>query len=127
MIRLLPILAACCVVIATVAARADGLTGNATHGKEIFNGVCIACHSLHTNRTGPELGDVFGRKAGSVPGFDYSRALSQAGFVWTAARLNDWLKGPMRYLPGVRMPISVDSAQDRADVIAFLRQQAARN
>jgi len=50
---------------------------------------CAACHSTEPGKTvfGPSLHGVGGRKAGSLPGYDYSPALKQARITWNAATL----------------------------------------
>jgi cytochrome c len=41
----------------------------------VFNNVCRTCHTLKEgdNRLGPNLHNIIGRKAGSVPGYGYSK------------------------------------------------------
>jgi cytochrome c2 len=46
--------------------------GDAVHGKAVFEKRCTGCHAMDADREGPRLVGVFGRKAGSVPGFTYS-------------------------------------------------------
>lgn len=73
--------------------------------------------------TGPSLAGVFGRKAGSVAGFDrYSSALASSDVVWDAKALDAWLADPTRFIPGTYMRIrGIDDAQARANLIALLR------
>ena len=66
------------------------------------------------------LGSVFGRKAGAVPGYDYSPALRGASLTWSAATLDQWLAGPQKFIPGVRMPVRVLDSTTRHDIIAYL-------
>lgn len=94
--------------------------GNPSRGAALYEARCGACHSLDANRIGPAHRGVFGRRAGTVPGFRYSPALKASGVVWTAPNLDRWLAGPPRMVPGTAMGISVASAQDRADLIAYL-------
>lgn len=56
--------------------------GDATHGKLVFQKRCMDCHALEGDREGPRLASVFGRKAGSVVGFDYSGGLKNSGMTW---------------------------------------------
>ncbi|MEN9932628.1 MAG: hypothetical protein RIS17_1201, partial [Pseudomonadota bacterium] len=51
------------------------LTGDASKGERVF-AQCKACHVAEpgVNRVGPSLHGVIGRKAGTVPGFNYSKA-----------------------------------------------------
>lgn len=70
---------------------------------------------------GPNLSGVVGRKAGSAPGFRYSRALQSAGLIWSREELDAYLANPARKVPGNAMPAApVGSATDRAAIIAYL-------
>lgn len=97
--------------------------GNAKNGAQVYQDKCGACHSLDANRIGPKHRGVFGRKAGSVPDFSYSTALKKSGIVWNAQTLDRWLQGPTLMVPGTAMGFHLTSAQERADVIAYLRLQ----
>ena len=94
---------------------------NAERGAEVYER-CVGCHSLDRNRVGPAHRGVFGRQAGKAPGFGYSKALADSGVVWDESTLDLWLANPTGYIPGSRMGYRLSDAQDRADVIAFLRQ-----
>jgi cytochrome c oxidase assembly protein subunit 11 len=89
-------------------------------GKALFAERCASCHALDKNRIGPMLGGIFGRRAGSVPGYPYSPGLKAAGFVWSAKTLDRWLSGPDRMIPGARMPVRVLEPSTRRDIIAYL-------
>jgi cytochrome c oxidase assembly protein subunit 11 len=67
------------------------------------------------------LSGVYGRRAGSVPGYHYSAALAGASIVWSASNLNRWLRGPPAFIPGVNMQAKVDNAQERLNIIAYLK------
>jgi cytochrome c len=101
-------------------------SGDAAHGAKVYQ-VCMLCHSLDKNEIGPKHRDVFGRKAGSVPAYDYSAALKTSNIVWNETTLDEWLTDPQAFVPGTKMFFSVDDAQDRADVIAFLKEKAGRD
>jgi cytochrome c len=79
---------------------------------------------LDANRIGPKHRNLFGRKAGSIADFHYTSALKQSGIVWNAQTLDRWLQNPVAMVPGTAMGIRLTSAQDRADVIAYLRQNS---
>jgi len=91
-------------------------------GPEVFN-QCAVCHSTDgSNGTGPTLKGLFGRPAGSVPGFRYSRAMRGAGIVWDAKALDEYLRSPQDFIPGNVMPFSgVPDSAERAGLIAYLR------
>lgn len=108
-----------------LSAAASGLVhaaGDASRGEQLYESRCIACHSLDENRVGPKHRGVYGRKAGSVPDFAYSMALTASKIVWSDTTLNRWLSNPEALIPGQRMNFQVQSAEDRADLIAFLRR-----
>ena len=101
--------------------------GDATRGKAFFEISCAVCHSpvlgpenLVIMKQGPSLVGVVGREAGSLPHFNYTKAIRESGFTWDTARLYQFLENPMEVLPGTTMPIPVADAHNRADVIAYL-------
>src|ERR1700752_832356 len=59
-------------------AAPDGAQGDATRGRQVFEGRCTGCHSLDQDKEGPRLRGVFGRTAGSVPTFGYSDAMKSS-------------------------------------------------
>ncbi|MEO5794848.1 MAG: c-type cytochrome [Rhodoferax sp.] len=89
-------------------------------GQALYAAHCTACHSVDYNLTGPMHLGVVGRKAGSVPGFDYSPALRKSKLVWTRANLLAWLQDPEALIPGQGMDFNLESARDREDVVAYL-------
>ena len=89
-------------------------------GKTLYESRCGACHSIETDRVGPRHKGVVGRKAGGVPGYDYSPALKAVKFRWTPAMLDKWLQGPSRLVPGTKMFFTVAKPEDRANIIAYL-------
>lgn len=95
---------------------------NAARGEAIY-ARCAACHALAFNRVGPRHCGLFGRKAGSVPGFDYSAAMKNARIVWNAQSLDRFLASPLTMVPGTSMTYDgVPDAAERADLIAYLRE-----
>ncbi len=74
-----------------------------------------------TNRLGPHLGDVYGRQAGSVEGYSYSKGLAEADFVWDEETLDPWLADPKGYIEGTKMVLKLSKPEDRADIIAYLK------
>jgi len=102
------------------------LQGDPQRGEEIY-ARCGACHALESDRTGPHHCGLFGRRAGSVPGFNYSRAMKRSGIVWNADTLDRFLASPTRVVPGTTMGYAgIDDAQERADLIAYLAAATAQ-
>lgn len=110
--------------------REEAPSGSASEvpepGARIFADQCAMCHMLRAgapSKAGPNLYGVFGRKAGSVPGYAYSRALKNSGIVWNSRMLDRLLADPRRFIPGTKMlfPGISHPAQRRA-VIAYLKK-----
>ena len=112
------------VVLVVANAAPSFAAGDAAHGAAVYR-QCMICHSLDKNGIGPSHHNVFGRAAGSVANYNYSAALKASNIVWNEATLDQWLANPQALVPGTKMMFAVDDAQDRADVIAFLKEKAA--
>jgi cytochrome c len=97
--------------------------GDPARGKMVFEKRCTGCHAMEGDREGPRLAGVFGRKAGSVAGFSYSAGLKQSGITWNEASLEKWLTDPDMMVRDNNMSIGVPKAQERADLIAYFKQQ----
>jgi cytochrome c len=101
-------------------AAAAAPRGDAKKGEEIYSR-CLACHALAYDRTGPRHCGLFGRKAGSVPGFAYSEAMKHSKIVWNAKTLDRFIADPMKTVPGTAMGYAgVKDPRERADLIAYL-------
>ncbi len=92
-------------------------------GEQVYTR-CAACHAIETNRTGPQHCGLFGRRAGTAPGFDtYSKAMRDSKIVWNERSLDVFLQAPTQAVPGTSMGYAgVKDAQERADLIAWLRR-----
>ena len=99
--------------------------GDADKGKDAFARQCLLCHTIEKgepNRYGPNLSGMVGKKAASVPGFDYSRAFKAAArWEWTEDALGSWIMFPGTMVPGTAMAIFQGVAEkDRDDIVAYL-------
>jgi cytochrome c len=106
------------------AARAAMPTGDAAKGQALFASNCAACHNAAKgggDGQGPNLYDVYGRKAGSEAGFPYSTGFAKTNFVWDAPHLDQWLTKPTSLIPGSYMMYQQPDPQIRADIIAYLK------
>lgn len=119
---------ACAAFLAVCLAAAAAFAlpkGDPQRGEQIY-GRCGACHSIDRDRTGPRHAGLFGRRAGSVPGFAYSPAMKKAGaagLVWNDDTLDKFLKAPTKFIPGTRMGYAgIKNDQERADLLAYLKQ-----
>ena len=101
-------------------------TATAASPETLFRNQCGTCHTLSAQepiRQGPPLRGVFGRKAGSVPGFKYSAGFATADFTWDADRLNAWLTKPQSVIPGAVMAYSQANPDTRKTIIDWLKEQ----
>ncbi|MGB6541390.1 MAG: c-type cytochrome [Xanthobacteraceae bacterium] len=93
-------------------------------GQLSFNNACRTCHTLKEgdNRLGPNLHNIIGRKAGSLPNYGYSDAMKDAELVWDRATLDRYISNPDQVVPGNNMKPygGLASAEERAKIIAFL-------
>jgi cytochrome c len=93
---------------------------------QLLSYACAACHTFGVaggTLVGPTLHGVFGRRAASVAGFDYSPALASSGLVWTPVSLEAWLNEPSSFVVGTKMAFTgYRSPEDRRDLIAYLLQ-----
>ena len=72
--------------------------GDALAGEKVFK-KCMACHTVtdKTNKVGPHLVGVVGRKAAVVEGFNYSDSMKEyaaTGAVWDEEALDAYLENP---------------------------------
>jgi cytochrome c len=94
-------------------------------GAAIFRSQCSPCHSLQAGSAGlpgPSLHGLFGRKAGTVAGFNYSTAMRDSGVVWNERTLDQYIAAPQTFIPGDIMPFAglADTAA-RQRLIAYLK------
>jgi cytochrome c len=109
------------VLVALAAVRAAG-AGEVERGAALYERRCGACHALDANRVGPRHRGLYGRQAGSLSDYDYSPALRDAALIWDAAALDRWLSDPEALIPGQRMGFRLGKADERRDIIAYLRR-----
>jgi cytochrome c len=109
-----------------VFSQSGAVIGDPQRGKELFEKRCGGCHSLDKDKEGPRLGNVFGRKAGVIPSFKYSDSLKSAQVVWNEASLDKWLVNTDSVIPDNDMDFHVPKADERADIIQFLRISSGR-
>ena len=114
--------AALLAVVALALAAAPAAAGDPQAGESIYSR-CLACHALAYDRTGPRHCGLFGRRAGSVEGFEYSQAMQGSKIVWSENTLDRFLANPLQAVPGTAMGYAgVTDPKERADLIAYLKQ-----
>jgi cytochrome c len=94
---------------------------DAVRGEQVYTR-CLACHALATDRVGPRHCGLFGRLAGSVPGFSYSQAMKNSRITWNDKTLDRFLTKPLGVVPGSTMTYDgIADPKERADLIAYLQ------
>ena len=70
-------------------------------GKVLFSRKCAKCHAADepVNDIGPSLYQVVGRRAGTLPDYDYSSSIRSSGLVWTEENLLKYINDPHALLP----------------------------
>jgi cytochrome c len=105
----------------------DPVTGG-QYFSDLAVGGCGVCHPLESGKKwiGSSLDRIFGRKAGAMEGFVYSKAMRESGIVWDAESIDLLMQNPRVFLPGTRMYFrglpGEPYAQVRRDIIAYLKQ-----
>ena len=101
--------------------------GDMAHGQKVFK-KCSACHMIASdgkNMIGPNLWEVFGRKAGSVSDYKYSKAMVAYGKEWTFGEMNSYLIKPQAYIKGTKMAFAgLRKEKDRASVILYMNSKS---
>jgi cytochrome c len=95
-------------------------------GRILFEKRCSGCHALDRDKEGPRLAGVYGRPAASLNAFPYSEALRQSKLTWNAETLDRWLADAEKLVPGTEMAIRLDKAEERRDIIEYLKQISAK-
>lgn len=112
------------------AATPVAMVGDPAKGEKVF-AKCMACHTIEqggANGIGPNLYGVAGDAiAEGRGGYAFSDALKAHKGVWDQATLDQWLSGPAKFAQGTKMTFAgLTSAQDRADVIAYLNSKGGK-
>lgn len=114
--------------------------GNIENGAKLFKTRCGQCHTVEkvknyyyhidfyylfqggSNKLGPNLNSLFGRKTGSLPDYQYTDANKSKGITWADETLFEYLENPKKYIPGTKMAFAgLKKPQERSDVIAYLK------
>ncbi len=99
-------------------------SANIEKGKEIYK-KCVQCHTPdkgEPNKVGPNQWGIVGAPIAHRTDYAYSEAMKSKGGTWDYETLNDFLASPKKFIPNTKMAfIGLPKAQDRADLIAYLR------
>lgn len=103
-------------------------SADAALGAVVYNDYCHGCHTIEKGaapRPDPNLWGVLGRDKANTEGFGYSEAFQRLVGTWTLAEFNAYIASPVDYVPGTKMRFKgLDDPVQRADLIAFLRQNS---
>ncbi|HVA14345.1 MAG TPA: c-type cytochrome [Stellaceae bacterium] len=108
---------------AALALGAGAGAAAAADGADIFTNNCAVCHSTDpgTNKLGPSLAGIVGRKSASLDDYSYSPAMTKAGVTWDKATLDKYLTDPQKMVPGTKMLFpGVKDVGDRKALIDYL-------
>ncbi|MCK1358347.1 c-type cytochrome [Bradyrhizobium sp. 199] len=97
--------------------------------QQAFNNSCRTCHSVKEgdNRLGPNLNRIVGRKAGSLPDYNYSSSMKEAGFSWDQDKLTRFLVKPDEVVSGHKMqPYGGISTEEAGKVVAYLQSAGGK-
>jgi cytochrome c len=109
--------------LATLLLATPGFAQDAKEGEKAF-AKCRACHSLEDgkNGVGPSLHGVLGRKSGTAPKFNYSKAMADKGVTWDEKTLAAYLSDPKAYIPGNKMTFpGIKKDSEMQDLLAYLK------
>ena len=113
------------VVLLAVAGTGEARAQDAAAGEKVF-AVCRACHQVGEtakNAVGPSLNGLFGRKSGTIEGYNYSKANKESGITWDEATFREYIKDPKAKIPGTKMIYAgLKDEQRTNDLIAYLKQ-----
>jgi cytochrome c len=101
---------------------------NLVEDRKLFETICTPCHN-YDKGGGPDmygltlnLYGVVGRKAASVPEFEYSEDLRKSGIVWDEAIIDKFLTAPKKLFPGTKMELpGVQDVKTRTGIVRYLR------
>ncbi|HWU04597.1 MAG TPA: c-type cytochrome [Novosphingobium sp.] len=122
-ISIRPAMGAALAALSLVCGGQAAQAADAKAGEAIFKQRCQMCHVIAPGQKGvmaPNLTGVIGRKAGSGDFAAYSPALKAWGKAWTPDLIEQFITAPAKLVPGTRMVMTVPTATDRANLVAFL-------
>ena len=115
-------------VVLAQAVAASGFAADPPPGEAAFLEQCGTCHVISRTpeeRQGPNPYGVLGRRAGSLRGFKYSKALAKQKFTWSRERIDAWLTDTAKLVPGSVMNYRQADPALRATIIDYLEAASA--
>ncbi|WP_421997164.1 c-type cytochrome [Reyranella sp.] len=109
-----------------IAGQAAAQSPDTARGQRLFNQQCRACHTLEkggASPAGPNLHGLFGRKAGTAEGYEFSEAMIKSGIVWDEETVAEYSRNPKGKVPGTKMVFAgVRPPAQTPDLVAYLKQ-----
>ena len=118
--------AAVAALAVSLASAASAQDGDVARGQRLFNQQCRSCHTLEkggASVAGPNLYGLFGSKAGTAQGYEFSESMLRSGLLWDDKTVADYLRDPKATVPGTKMVYGgMKQAGQLADMVAYLKQ-----
>lgn len=112
--------------LAAAAGGQAALAADADAGAKVYREKCKACHYIdrEKHKAGPHLVGIFGRRAGAIDGYGFTKAMRDSGVVWDDSSVEAYLAAPDEFIRGGNKSafLGLKDPEDRADVIAYMRQ-----
>ncbi len=108
-----------------LAGQSDAIAADVAKGEKVFK-KCKACHNVDNekNKVGPHLVGIMGRKAGTLEGYKYSKAMKGSDLVWDETTLSDFLEKPKKFMKGTKMAFpGLKKQEDRDNVIEYMKSK----
>jgi cytochrome c len=113
------------VAVGLMLSTGAALAQNVEEGEKSFR-KCAPCHNIGpdaTNKVGPMLNGLNGRKSGTVEGFNYSDANKASGITWDEAVFKEYIKDPRAKVPGTKMIFAgIKNERELGDLWSYVSQ-----
>jgi cytochrome c len=87
---------------------------------------CLPCHAVGpdaSNKVGPLLNGLEGRKSGTIEGYSYTDANKNSGITWSEETFKDYIKDPRAKIQGTKMVFAgIKNEKEASDLWAYLAQ-----
>lgn len=111
--------------VTLIASTAPAFSQDVDAGEKSFR-KCLPCHAIGegaTNKLGPVLNGLEGRKSGTIEGYTYTDANKNSGITWNEASFKEYILDPRAKIPNTKMIFpGIKNEQEQADLWAYLKQ-----